>query len=231
MLADALAYLGHEVHVVRAREVQTLLGWLGHDLRGRRLLDVAGGDGYWAGKAGGLGAVAVCLDINRGKLSRGRHLRRAPHLVLGDALRLPFGDGAFDVVMSVCAIEHFIDGEVALDEMTRVLRPGGELVMSADTLSRENEWPALGAKHRRRYHVVRTYTHEELAQLLEERSFEVLTHTYIFRGLKAERLYLQLSRFRLAWNLAAPLAPLVRRWERGRENDRGSVVLIHARRK
>lgn len=231
MLTDALAYLGHEVHVVRAREVGTLLGWLGPDLRGRRLLDVAGGDGYWAGKAGGLGAVAVCLDIDRGKLRRGRRLRQFPQLVLGDALRLPFRDGAFDAVMSVCAIEHFAEGGVALDEMTRVLRTGGELVMSADTLSRENEWPALGAGHRRRYHVVHTYTHEELARLLEERSFEVLAHGYIFRGSKAERLYLQLSRFRLAWNLAAPLAPLVRRWERGREDERGSVVLIHARRR
>ena len=36
-------------------------------------------------------------------------MKNAPHLVMGDALRLPFPDGAFDVLMSVCAIEHFDD--------------------------------------------------------------------------------------------------------------------------
>jgi ubiquinone/menaquinone biosynthesis C-methylase UbiE len=30
-------------------------------------------------------------------------------------------------MMSICAIEHFGDGEKALDEMARVLAPGGEL--------------------------------------------------------------------------------------------------------
>nr|MDQ2814917.1 SAM-dependent methyltransferase [Actinomycetota bacterium] len=50
-VADAVAVAGHEVHVCRHREARTLLRWLGPDLRGLRVLDVAGGDGYWAGQA------------------------------------------------------------------------------------------------------------------------------------------------------------------------------------
>ncbi|MGH3193455.1 MAG: SAM-dependent methyltransferase, partial [Streptosporangiaceae bacterium] len=58
-LADVIAVAGHEVHVCRYREARTLLRWLGADLRGLRVLDVAGGDGYWAARARGRGAWAV----------------------------------------------------------------------------------------------------------------------------------------------------------------------------
>ncbi|MGB6582109.1 MAG: SAM-dependent methyltransferase, partial [Streptosporangiaceae bacterium] len=54
-VADAVAVAGHEVHVCRYREARTLLRWLGEDLRGLRVLDVAGGDGYWAAQARGRG--------------------------------------------------------------------------------------------------------------------------------------------------------------------------------
>src|ERR1019366_8985951 len=47
-VADAVAVAGHEGHVCRYREARTLLRWLGDDLRGLRVLDVAAGDGYWS---------------------------------------------------------------------------------------------------------------------------------------------------------------------------------------
>jgi len=123
-VADAVALAGHEVHVCRYREARALLSWLGPgDLRGLRVLDVAGGDGYWAGQARKRGARAVALDLATSKLHYGRGLAHAPALIEGDALQLPFADASFDRVMSICAIEHFDDGEKALDEMTRVLAP------------------------------------------------------------------------------------------------------------
>src|SRR6266851_9038526 len=179
-LADAVAVAGHEVHVCRYREARTLLRWLGTDLAGLRLLDVAGGDGYWAGQARRRGARAVCVDIAEGKLRRGSELGDAPGLVRGDALELPFADGSFDRVMSICAIEHFDDGARALDEMVRVLAPGGELVMSADALTMAEHWPNLYRAHCERYHVKRTYTHEELTALLEARGLDVIAHRYQF---------------------------------------------------
>jgi ubiquinone/menaquinone biosynthesis C-methylase UbiE len=155
-VSDAVAFAGHEVHVCRYREAHRLLRWLGDDLRGLRVLDVAGGDGYWAGQARRRGAWAVALDLDAGKLRRGGGLKSPPGLVRGDALGLPFADRSFDRVMSICAIEHFDDGGGALDEMARVLKPGGELVMSADALTLAKRWPKLYAAHRDRYHVQRT---------------------------------------------------------------------------
>src|SRR5207244_9877878 len=63
-VADAVALAGHEMHVCRYREARTLLRWVGpEDLSGLRVLDVAGGDGYWAGQARRRGARAVALDL------------------------------------------------------------------------------------------------------------------------------------------------------------------------
>jgi ubiquinone/menaquinone biosynthesis C-methylase UbiE len=229
---DAVAYIGHQVHVMRRREVGTLLSWAGR-LEGRRLLDVAGGDGYWAGQAARRGARAVCLDLARDKLTFGARLTGHPALVEGDALALPFDDASFDVVMSVCAIEHFDDGPAALAEMSRVLRPGGDLVMSADALTRADRWPELFARHRERYHVKYTYAGDHLAKLLDAAGMSVVRQTYMFRSERAEQLYLTLSAKggRAGWNAAAVLSPIVAFSDRRSPDTAGSVVLTHARKR
>ena len=232
-LNDAVAFVGHQVHVCRYREAGTLLDWMGDDLRGKRVLDVAGGDGYWAGQARKRGAHAVSIDLARSKMLYGQTLRHPPALIECDALTLPFHDESFDTLLSVCAIEHFDDGGTALAEMSRVLVPGGELVMSADVLSRASEWPKLRAAHCEKYHVQHTYTHESLAALLDERDMDLVDHSYQFRGRAAERLYLSLSAYggKAGFNAAAPLAPLVALADRRSPNDRGSIVLIKARKR
>jgi SAM-dependent methyltransferase len=232
-VADAVAFAGHEVHVCRYREAHGLLRWLGDDLRGLRVLDVAGGDGYWVGQARGRGAWAVALDLDAGKLRRGSQLKNPPGLVRGDALKLPFADGSFDRVMSICAIEHFDDGDRALDEIARVLKPGGELVMSADALTLAKRWPKLYAAHRDRYHVQRTYSHDQLGDLLAARGFSLVSYVYQFRSGWAQRLYLSLSAYggKFGFNVAAPALPLVALADRHGQGDHGgAIVLVHAHR-
>ena len=234
-VADAVAFAGHQLHVCRNREAGQLLRWLGGDLRGLRVLDVAGGDGYWAGLARRRGARAVSVDLSRAKMTRGRRLAGPPALIEADALALPFAAGSFDRVMSICAIEHFDDGEAALDEMARVLRPGGELVMSADALTSAAQWPHLYRAHCARYHVKRTYTHAALEKLLGDRGFDIAEHVYQFRAAWSQRLYLGLSAHggRAGFNLAYPLAPLVaasdRRAGAAAGAEQGSIVLVRAR--
>ena len=233
-VADAVAVAGHEVHVCRYREARTLLRWLsdGGDLRGLRVLDVAGGDGYWAGQVRRRGAQAVALDLDQAKLTRGSRLSAAPALIRGDALNLPFADASFDRVLSVCAIEHFDDGEQALDEMARVLAPGGELVMSADALTLAEHWPNLYRAHCERYHVKRTYSHQELTVLLAARGLAVTQYRYQFRSRRAQRMYLGLSAHggKFGFNAAAPAALLVAASDRNARGDGGAIVLVRARR-
>lgn len=230
---NAIAFAGHQVHFCRYREAGTLLRWLGDDLRGHRVLDVAGGDGYWAAQARKRGANAVSIDLARAKMIYGKRLAFAPALLEADALRLPFKDGSFDRVMSICAIEHFDDGPKSLAEMARVLAPGGELVMSADAITRAGEWPRLFDVHCQRYHVKQTYTHDRLAGLLAESGLDLVEHTYQFRSQRAEHFYLAMSavKGKAAPNAAAVAVPLLAAADRRIPNDQGSVVLVRARKR
>ncbi len=189
----------------------TLLDWLGRDLRGKRVLDVAGGDGYWAWP-GAQARRRRRLDRPRPRQDGLRpDARERPALIECDALRLPFADGTFDAIPSVCAIEHFDDGGKSLDEMARVLKPGGEIFMSADVLSRADTWPKLRDAHKAKYHVQHTYTHDSLRKLMDERGLDLVKHSYQFRTAATERLYLSLSTYggKVGFNAAAPLTPLV----------------------
>lgn len=228
--SSAIGYLGHQVHVVRRREAAWLLDALG-DVSGRTILDVAGGDGYWAAHVAHRGAYAVAIDLAMGKLERGRTLPGAPGLVRGDALRLPFPDASVDGVVSICAIEHFDDAAEALAEMARVVRPGGVLSMSADTLSDESDWPHLSEGHRRAYFVVDTFDREKLGKLLDEAGFEVERSEHMFKDHWAQGLYLRLHRWRYAPNALAPLGPVVAASDRRSDAAGGAILVVRARRR
>ena len=100
---------------------------------GARVLDVGCGTGelmrrlrakYPHAVLAGLDPVAEMLAVARDKLSGDEDLRT------GYADALPWGAGAFDVVVS-CNMFHYISHPVqALREMGRVLRPGGSLVLT-----------------------------------------------------------------------------------------------------
>lgn len=96
--------------------------------RGDRVLDLACGTGDFAVIAAGRGAEVVGLDFARRMLELA--LRRGvpgAAWVQGDALRLPFRDGSFDVALSGFALRNFAAIPPVLAELARVLRPGGRL--------------------------------------------------------------------------------------------------------
>ena len=48
----------------------------------------------------------------------------------GDGTRLPFADGTFDRIIASEVLEHIPDDQAALDELARVLRPGGTMAVT-----------------------------------------------------------------------------------------------------
>jgi SAM-dependent methyltransferase len=92
-------------------------------LAGTRVVDIGGGAGYFAESFRRAGAASVCVEPFWDELSdRGKALGTS---VLADGLRLPLADGTFDVSHSSNVIEHVTAPKVFLDEMVRVVRPGG----------------------------------------------------------------------------------------------------------
>jgi ubiquinone/menaquinone biosynthesis C-methylase UbiE len=54
---------------------------------------------------------------------------RQSNLCIGSAYGLPWLDGCFDAVLSTFAFSAFPDADRALDEMVRVIRPGGKVII------------------------------------------------------------------------------------------------------
>jgi demethylmenaquinone methyltransferase/2-methoxy-6-polyprenyl-1,4-benzoquinol methylase len=94
---------------------------------GQRCLDLGAGSGVSSQELARSGAWVVGSDISLGMLSMGRH--RGVPLIGGDALALPFADAAFDAVTISFAIRNLHDVAAGLAEMSRVLKPGGTLVV------------------------------------------------------------------------------------------------------
>lgn len=147
---------------------------------GERVLDVGCGAGRHSIEALRRGACAVALDLDRHEVARalgagpaaegllGAPLAGgAPRPVCGDALRLPFAAGSFDVVVASEVLEHVPDDRGALAELVRVLRPGGRLAVTVPRAFPERICWALS----RRYHDrpgghVRIYRGTDLRSLL-----------------------------------------------------------------
>jgi ubiquinone/menaquinone biosynthesis C-methylase UbiE len=91
--------------------------------RARTLLEVGCGTGHFTRWFGELGLQVMGLDLSPPMLAEAVRLG-SPPCVLGDALALPFLDGAFDVVALITTLEFVTDPTQVLAEATRVARHG-----------------------------------------------------------------------------------------------------------
>jgi demethylmenaquinone methyltransferase/2-methoxy-6-polyprenyl-1,4-benzoquinol methylase len=106
---------------------------------GMRVLDLATGTGDIAFMAARAGAAVVGLDVTVRMIELARRKLRGfaqsvgltPAFVAGDMLALPFPGGSFDLVTVGYGLRNVVDLDVAVDEIHRVLRPGG-LALSLD---------------------------------------------------------------------------------------------------
>ena len=97
---------------------------------GARVLDVGCGDGRHIVEAARRGGYAVGLDYDACELAKARERGGglSIDLLVGDATRLPFRDGAFDGVICTETFEHLRDDSGAMREIGRVLSAAGVLL-------------------------------------------------------------------------------------------------------
>ncbi|UDY22420.1 class I SAM-dependent methyltransferase [Nocardioides sp. Kera G14] len=105
------------------------------DLDGKQVLELGSGAGQCARWARSVGATAYGLDLSHRQLQHSRRLDEATGVavpsVRATATALPFADGAFDVVFcSFGALQFVAEIGTTIDEVVRVLRPGGRFAFS-----------------------------------------------------------------------------------------------------
>jgi SAM-dependent methyltransferase len=118
-------YRGHSY--AQAAEPGDYLAWVQALLKetgseNGRFLEIGCGRGHLQQAAPGYVGVDISPEA-------GRFLKKP--FVCAAAEALPFRDQVFDLVMSFWVLEHLTDLESALDEMARVLKKGGTLVLTA----------------------------------------------------------------------------------------------------
>jgi demethylmenaquinone methyltransferase / 2-methoxy-6-polyprenyl-1,4-benzoquinol methylase len=94
------------------------------------VLDLAAGTGTSTQAFAARGARAVATDFSLGMLRAGKKLHPTGTFIAGDALRLPFRSGMFDAVTISFGLRNVADTEAALEEMRRVTKPHGRLVIA-----------------------------------------------------------------------------------------------------
>jgi len=104
------------------------------NLDGLLLLDAGCGTGWFSKKAVERGAKVTSMDLGEKLLAQVAKKCESTRVV-GSILEMTFSDNTFDVVVSSEVIEHTPDPFQAMQEMYRVLKPGGTLILTTP-----NKW-------------------------------------------------------------------------------------------
>lgn len=138
-----------EIGRVRDWEYAAFAESLSDWVPGKKVLDLGCGRSLFAGFIKSLGADVATLDLpdpmqpQSAAIESRRKMGIEHHY--GDMRKMNFGDGAFDLVVSISAIEHLHELHenlsefenqtiCALVEMCRVIRPGGRLFITSDVV-------------------------------------------------------------------------------------------------
>lgn len=198
VLQTALSVAQHILHsnFRRVEECNTLIQWLS-PTAGERILDVGCGDGFYDTQIAASGAHVVGIDIHTSRLSFAKRFNQKEHTEYHfmDAEQMGFENASFDKAISFCVVEHFHNDEQVMRHISRVLRPGGSFILSADSLSNPEVTEEERAAHRRRYAVNTFYTKEILRDKLDRAGFELQDARYILTT------PLTLALARLSWKL------------------------------
>jgi SAM-dependent methyltransferase len=105
---------------------------------GLSVLDVGCGAGYLLGKAAARAGAALGVDLDGDRLRSAReailHGKRPNYglvaFAAADGQHLPFADASFDRIICTETLEHVLDPRLILEQLARVLKPGGRLAVS-----------------------------------------------------------------------------------------------------
>lgn len=163
--------------------------------QGDRVIDLGCGLGYFTNMIASRGATCVGMDLDGECIDYcSKYMMGIYHL--GDITDIPYPDNSFNKVLCTEVLEHVEHNEKVLEEIKRVIEPGGILVVSVPcsegvykSLFKRIGHDSVDAGSRE-YHHHKGYTRGELTRLLEshgfspggEHEYTLINTTEIFMG-------------------------------------------------
>ncbi|MFI4957146.1 MAG: methyltransferase domain-containing protein, partial [Gammaproteobacteria bacterium] len=135
-------------------------------VHGKRVLDIASGEGYGSHFLAEVAQSVIGVDIARDVVSHANQRYKKPGLEfrVGQCASIPLQDASVDVVVSFETIEHHHHHDAMMTEIKRVLRPNGLLIISSPDKHEFSDVPGTTNP----FHVKELYREE----------FERLLHSY-----------------------------------------------------
>ncbi|MFR9752066.1 class I SAM-dependent methyltransferase [Nocardia sp. 004] len=145
---------------------------------GKTVLEAGSGEGYGADMIAGVAQKVIGVDYDACAVEHVRARYPRVEMIQGNLAALPLENASVDVVVNFQVIEHLWDQSQFLRECLRVLRPGGELLISTPnriTFSPGRDTP-LNPFHTRELNAA------ELTELLIDTGFEVTRMIGVHHG-------------------------------------------------
>lgn len=169
---------------VRRIEWKKLIKWVNPEKK-EKILDLACGFGLLSIIMAKKGCSVYGVDVNQNVIERAKELASSENVfcefIVGDAENLTFPNEFFDKIVSSSSLEHFNNDVKALEECYRVLKPGGSIVITVDSLS----YPIndkLKKKHKKLHHVVNYYDKNHLKELFKNVNLDIKNSEYILNS-------------------------------------------------
>ncbi|WP_369899915.1 class I SAM-dependent methyltransferase [Bacillus manliponensis] len=162
--------------------------------QGAKIVDVGCGDGYGTYKASKAGYLAYGVDLSKEmiRMAKERGENERLSFVEGDLIALPFQDEEFDAVLAVNSLEWTEQPLLALEEIKRVLEPGGFAciaILGPTAAPRQNSFPRLYGKEA----VCNTMMPWEFEHLALQEGFKMVDGIGVYKRGVNEKMIGQLS--------------------------------------
>lgn len=165
------------------KEIQQIIEVMKPFVSGR-VLDVGCGDGTLSDGISKLAQVTEVTGIDISNTAIEIAKSKYPHVTyrVGEVTNLPFASDAFDIVTAIEVVEHIYDTERMFQELSRVLKPNGRIIITTTDFNRLKKI-TIGLLFWDRYFYptnphIRFYSKKTLIELLHKFGFEVVYYRW-----------------------------------------------------
>lgn len=156
-------------------------------IQNKVVVDIGCGCGELCLKLCKKGATAVVgIDLDRESLINARELSREYSLIMADAQTLPLKSHISDAICSLSCLEHVNNDDKAIEEMARIVKPDGSVVLTVDSIAYNESMFRDAAK---KYRVIHRYHLQQFKRQLRRQGINVKKAQYFINSRASMILY------------------------------------------